>query len=40
MRGPPYSPESNGISERKNHTLTDLVDVMLEIAGLSKGMVG
>jgi hypothetical protein len=35
-RTPPYSPESNGISERKTHTLTDLVDVMLETAGLSK----
>jgi len=35
-RTPPYSPESNGIAERKNHTLTDLVNAMLENAGLSK----
>jgi transposase InsO family protein len=35
-RTPPYSPESNGIAERKNRTLTDLVDAMLETAGLSK----
>jgi transposase InsO family protein len=35
-RAPPYSSESNGIAERKNHTLTDLVDGMLETAGLSK----
>ena len=35
-RMPPYSPQSNGIAERKNHTLTDLVNAMLETAGLSK----
>jgi hypothetical protein len=34
-RTPPYSPESNGIAERKNHTLTDLVNIMLDTAGLS-----
>ena len=33
---PPYSPQSNGIAERKNRTLTDLVNAMLETAGLSK----
>jgi transposase InsO family protein len=32
----PYSPQSNGIAERKNRTLTDLVNARLEIAGLSK----
>ena len=32
----PYSPQSNGIADRKNHTLTDLVNAMLKIAGLSK----
>jgi transposase InsO family protein len=35
-RTPPYSPECNGIAERKNRTLTDLVDAMLETAGLYK----
>jgi transposase InsO family protein len=31
-----YSPQSNGVAERKNRTLTDLVNVMLETSGLSK----
>jgi transposase InsO family protein len=35
-RTPPYSPESNGIAERKNHTLTDLVTAMLDTLGLPK----
>jgi hypothetical protein len=35
-RTPPYSPQSNGVPERKNHTLTDLVNTMLETSGLSK----
>jgi transposase InsO family protein len=35
-RTSPYSPQSNGIVERKNCTLTDLVNAMLETAGLSK----
>jgi transposase InsO family protein len=35
-RTPPYSPESSGIAERKNRTVTDLVDAMLETVGLSK----
>jgi transposase InsO family protein len=39
-RTPPYSPQSNGVAERKNHTLTDLVNAMLDITGLSKRMVG
>jgi transposase InsO family protein len=33
-RTPPYSPQSNGVAERKNHTLTDLVNAML---GWGKG---
>jgi len=39
-RTPPYSPESNGVAERKNRTLTDLVNSMLDIAGLSKAWWG
>jgi transposase InsO family protein len=35
-RTPPYSPQSNVIAERKNRTLTELVNAMLETAGLSK----
>jgi hypothetical protein len=33
---PPYSPKSNGIAEMKNHTLTDLVNAMLDTYGLPK----
>ena len=33
---PPYSPQSNGVAERKNRTLTDLVNAMLESAGMPK----
>jgi hypothetical protein len=32
----PYSPQFNGVAERKNCTLTDLVNTMLETSGLSK----
>jgi transposase InsO family protein len=39
-RTPPYSPQSNEIAERKNRTLTDLVNSMLETAGLSKAWWG
>ena len=35
-RTPPYSPESNGVAERKNYMLTDLVNAMLDTVGLSK----
>nr|AAL31082.1 putative polyprotein [Oryza sativa Japonica Group] len=35
-----YSPESNGIAERKNRTLTDLVNAMLDTAGLPKAWWG
>jgi hypothetical protein len=36
----PYSPQSNGVAERKNRTLTDLVNAMLDTAGLSKAWWG
>jgi transposase InsO family protein len=39
-RTPPYSPESNGIAERKNRMLTDLVNAILDTAGLSKAWCG
>ena len=39
-RTPPYSPQSNGVSEWKNHTLTDLVNAMLDTSGLSKAWAG
>nr|AAW57815.1 putative polyprotein [Oryza sativa Japonica Group] len=39
-RTPPYSPESNGIAERKNRTLTNLVNAMLDTAGLPKAWWG
>jgi hypothetical protein len=35
-RTPPYSPQSNVVAERKNRTLTDLVNAMLYTSGLSK----
>jgi transposase InsO family protein len=35
-RMPPYSPQSNGVAERKNHILTDLVNAILNSARLSK----
>jgi hypothetical protein len=39
-RMPPYSPQSNGVAERKNRTLTDLVNAMLDTSGLSKAWWG
>jgi hypothetical protein len=35
-RTPPYSPQSNGVAEKKNRILTNLVDAMLETSELSK----
>jgi hypothetical protein len=35
-RTPPDSPQSNGVAERKNHTLIDLVNAILKTLGLSK----
>jgi len=39
-RTPPYLLDSNGVAERKNRTLTDLVNAMLDTAGLSKAWWG
>jgi transposase InsO family protein len=39
-RTPPYSPQSNGVAERKNRTLSDLVNAMLDTAGLSNAWWG
>jgi hypothetical protein len=36
VRTPPFSPQSDGIAKRKNRTLTELVNAMLNTAGLSK----
>jgi hypothetical protein len=36
----PYSPQSNGVGKRKNQTLTDLVNVMLDSLGLPKSWWG
>jgi transposase InsO family protein len=36
----PYSPQSNGVAERKNRTLTDLVNAMLDMSGLSQAWWG
>ena len=37
---PPYSPESNGIAERKNKTLKEMMNAMLVSSGLSSNMWG
>jgi transposase InsO family protein len=39
-RTPPYSPRSNGVAKIKNCILTDLVNSMLDIVGLSKAWWG
>jgi transposase InsO family protein len=39
-RTPPYSPQLNEVAERKNRTLTDLVNFMLYTVGLSKAWWG
>jgi transposase InsO family protein len=39
-RTPPYSPQSNGVAERKNHSLTNFVNAMLDTSGLSKAWWG
>jgi transposase InsO family protein len=35
-RAPPYSPQSNGVADRKNRMLSDLVNSMLNTASLPK----
>jgi transposase InsO family protein len=39
-RTTPYSPQLNGVIKRKNRTLTDLVNFMLDTVGLSKAWWG
>ena len=39
-RTPPYSPQSNGVAERKNRTLMDLVNAMLGTSGMAKAWWG
>ncbi len=36
----PYTPQQNGVAERKNRTLTEMVNAMLSYSGLSKGFWG
>lgn len=36
----PYTPQQNGVAERKNRTLTEMVNAMLSNSGLSKGFWG
>ncbi|KAK8594089.1 hypothetical protein V6N13_125899 [Hibiscus sabdariffa] len=37
---PPYSPQSNGVAERKNRTLKEMMNALLESSGLSQNMWG
>ena len=36
----PYSPESNGVAERKNRTLKEMMNAMLQESGLPQNMWG
>ena len=35
---PPYSPQSNGVAERKNRTLKEMMNAMLRSSGLAQNM--
>ena len=37
---PPYTPEMNGVAERKNRTLKEMVNSLLSYSGLSDGFWG
>ena len=39
-RAPPYSPKSNGVAERKNPALMDLVNAMLGTSDMAKAWWG
>jgi len=39
-RTPPYFPQSNGVAERKNRMLMDLVNAMLGMSGIAKAWWG
>jgi len=32
----PYSPQSNGVAERKNHTVCDLANALLQSLGMAE----
>jgi len=36
----PYTPQQNGVAERKNRTLKEMVNFMLSYSGLSEGFWG
>ena len=36
----PYTPQQNGMAERKNRTLTEMINAILSKSGLSEGFWG